>query len=174
MKHVYTFRCPAFALQNALASGNQLPCWSSCTCLGLNLGSSPIHARNIYLHLNLTPGVSHLNITAALTNSSTQHVTVDLIFLAPPLTTISKLELCNRNYFCGATAIITQCYVHQELIWRYSFYKQTLYHATYVWHHIGWLQHLMLEIIEVRKLTISNPLADNLVGFMRLIKSRDM
>jgi hypothetical protein len=42
-----------FALQNVLASGNQLPRWSPCTCLGLNLGPSLIHARNVYLVLNL-------------------------------------------------------------------------------------------------------------------------
>ncbi len=28
MKHVHTFGCPLFALQNILALGNQLPCWS--------------------------------------------------------------------------------------------------------------------------------------------------
>jgi hypothetical protein len=31
LKHVHTFGCPVFALQNALASGNQLPRWSPCT-----------------------------------------------------------------------------------------------------------------------------------------------
>ncbi len=56
MKHVHTFGCPVFALQNALASGNQLPRWSPCLCLGLNLGPSPMHARNVYLVLNLTTG----------------------------------------------------------------------------------------------------------------------
>jgi hypothetical protein len=28
MKHMHTFGCPVFALQNALASGNTLPRWS--------------------------------------------------------------------------------------------------------------------------------------------------
>jgi hypothetical protein len=37
MKHVHTFGCPVFALQNALASGNQLPRWSPHARLGLNL-----------------------------------------------------------------------------------------------------------------------------------------
>jgi hypothetical protein len=55
-KHVHTFGCPVFALQNALASGNQLPRWSPCTCLGLNLGPSPMHGRNVYLVLNLITG----------------------------------------------------------------------------------------------------------------------
>jgi hypothetical protein len=56
IKHVHTFGCPVFALQNALASGNQLPRWSPCARLGLNLGPSPMHARNVYLVLNLITG----------------------------------------------------------------------------------------------------------------------
>jgi hypothetical protein len=56
MKHVHTFGCPVFILQNALASGNQLPCWSPCACFGLNLGPSPMHARNGYLVLILVTG----------------------------------------------------------------------------------------------------------------------
>jgi hypothetical protein len=56
MKHMHTFGCPVFALQNELASGNQLPQWSPCACLGLNLGPSPMHARNVYLVLNLITG----------------------------------------------------------------------------------------------------------------------
>ncbi len=53
MKHVHTFGCSVFALQNALASGNQLLCWSPGAHLGLNLGPSPMHPRNVYLVLNL-------------------------------------------------------------------------------------------------------------------------
>jgi hypothetical protein len=56
MKLVHTFACPVFALQNALASGKLLPRWSTCARLGLNLGPSPTHARNVYLVLNLMPG----------------------------------------------------------------------------------------------------------------------
>ncbi len=51
MKHVHMYGYPVVVLQNAQASGNQLPCWSPHTCLGLNLGPSPVHARNIYLVL---------------------------------------------------------------------------------------------------------------------------
>jgi hypothetical protein len=48
LKHMHTFGCPVFALQNAQASGNQLPCWSPPHVhLGLNLGPSPMHARNV-------------------------------------------------------------------------------------------------------------------------------
>ena len=56
MKHVHTFACPVFALQNALASGKLLPRWSPHARLGLNLGPSPTHARNVYLVLNLMTG----------------------------------------------------------------------------------------------------------------------
>jgi hypothetical protein len=53
------FACPVFALDNAPASGNSLPRWSPHARLGLNLGPSPTHARNVYLVLNLiTGGVS--------------------------------------------------------------------------------------------------------------------
>ena len=53
---MHTFGCPVFALQNVLASGSQLPRWLPSTRLGLNLGPSPMHARNIYLVLNLVTG----------------------------------------------------------------------------------------------------------------------
>ncbi len=56
MKHVHTFACPVFALQNALASSKLLPRWSPRARLGLNLGPSPYHARNVYLVLNLMTG----------------------------------------------------------------------------------------------------------------------
>jgi hypothetical protein len=56
MKHVHTFTCPVFTLQNALASGKSLPRWSPRARLGLNLGPSPTHARNVYLVLNLMTG----------------------------------------------------------------------------------------------------------------------
>jgi hypothetical protein len=45
-----------FSLDNALASGKSLPRWSPRARLGLNLGPSPIHARNVYLVLNLITG----------------------------------------------------------------------------------------------------------------------
>jgi hypothetical protein len=53
MKHVHTFGCPVFALQNMLASGNQLLRWSPRAHLRLNLGPSPMHARKVHLVLNL-------------------------------------------------------------------------------------------------------------------------
>jgi hypothetical protein len=56
MKHMHTFGCPVFTLQNALASGNTLPRWSPRARLGLNLGPSPNHTQNVYLVLNLITG----------------------------------------------------------------------------------------------------------------------
>jgi hypothetical protein len=56
LKHVHTIGCLVFMLQNVLASGNQLPCWLPCARLGFNLGLSPMHARNVYLVLNLVTG----------------------------------------------------------------------------------------------------------------------
>jgi hypothetical protein len=56
LRHVHTFGCPVFALQNVLASGSQLPRWSTHARLGLNLRPSPMHARNVYLVLNLVTG----------------------------------------------------------------------------------------------------------------------
>ena len=57
MNQMHTFACPVFALQNELASGNTIPKWSPRARLGINLGRSPIHARNVYLVLNITTGL---------------------------------------------------------------------------------------------------------------------
>jgi hypothetical protein len=56
MKHVHTFDCPVFALQNTLASGNQLPQWPPRARLELNLGPSPMDVRNVDLVLSLITG----------------------------------------------------------------------------------------------------------------------
>jgi hypothetical protein len=56
MKHHHAVVCPVFALENNLAAGNLIPHWSPHTCLGVDLGPSPLHARNIYLILNLHKG----------------------------------------------------------------------------------------------------------------------
>lgn len=52
MRHLHTFGCPVFALQNELASGSSLPKGSPRARLGINLGPSLHHARNVYLVLN--------------------------------------------------------------------------------------------------------------------------
>ena len=57
MKDNHAFACPVFALQNTLAAGITIPKWSPRSRLGLNLGPSPNHARNINLVLNLNTGL---------------------------------------------------------------------------------------------------------------------
>jgi hypothetical protein len=56
MKHHHAFGCPVFALENDLAAGSPIPHWSPRARLGVNLGSSPSHARNVYLVSNLHIG----------------------------------------------------------------------------------------------------------------------
>jgi hypothetical protein len=53
MKHLHAFGCPVFALEKNLAAKNSILYRSTCTHLGVNLGPSPLHARNVYLVLNL-------------------------------------------------------------------------------------------------------------------------
>ena len=57
MRDIHAFGCPVFALQTQLASGGILPRWSPRARLGLNLGQSPAHARNVNLVLSLTTGL---------------------------------------------------------------------------------------------------------------------
>eukprot|EP00956_Cyclotella_meneghiniana_P030555 scaffold77192_cov37-Cyclotella_meneghiniana.AAC.9 len=57
MKDNHTFGCPVFALQNALAAGSTIPKWSPRARMGMNLGPSPYHARNVNLVLNLETGL---------------------------------------------------------------------------------------------------------------------
>jgi hypothetical protein len=83
MKHVHTFACPVFALQNVLTSGKLLPRWCPHARLGLNLGPSPTYARNVYLVLNLMTGCVSLSTTVGLMTSLRQHVMADLMFLTP-------------------------------------------------------------------------------------------
>ena len=46
-----------FALHNSLQGGNTIPKWDPRARLGVNLGPSPFHARNVYLVLNVTSGL---------------------------------------------------------------------------------------------------------------------
>ncbi len=55
-KHYHAFGCPVFALENDLAAGSPSPHWSPRARLGVNLGSSPSHTRNVCLVLNLHTG----------------------------------------------------------------------------------------------------------------------
>jgi hypothetical protein len=68
MKHHYAFGCPVFALENDLAAGSSIPHWSPCARLGVNLGSTPSHARNVYLVLNLHTGCISLQYNCRFDN----------------------------------------------------------------------------------------------------------
>jgi hypothetical protein len=57
MKCLHTFGCPVFALQNALAAGQSIPRWNPRSCIELNLGPSPMHARNVHLGFSLSRGL---------------------------------------------------------------------------------------------------------------------
>ena len=57
MRKIHTLGCPAFDLQNELASGNNFPKWSPISRLGVNIGPSPNHQRNVHLVLNLSNGL---------------------------------------------------------------------------------------------------------------------
>ena len=52
----HVFGAPVFALDNELASGGSLPRWAPRCRLGINLGPSPSHARNVSLVLNPDTG----------------------------------------------------------------------------------------------------------------------
>ena len=54
---MHSLFCPVFALQTELAAGNKLPKWSPRARIGMNLGQSPTHARNLCLILNLETGL---------------------------------------------------------------------------------------------------------------------
>jgi hypothetical protein len=57
LKSMQTFGCPVFALQNALAAGHSIPRWNPRAWIGLNLGPSLMHTRNVHLVLSLTMGL---------------------------------------------------------------------------------------------------------------------
>jgi hypothetical protein len=52
-----SFGCPVFALNNSLALNKALPRLDPRARIGLNLGPSPTHARNVHLVLSLTTGL---------------------------------------------------------------------------------------------------------------------
>jgi hypothetical protein len=58
LKYCHKPLFPVYALNGALASGNTIPKWDNRCRLGINLGPSPRHAKNVSLVLNLTTGLS--------------------------------------------------------------------------------------------------------------------
>ena len=57
LKHMHTFGCPIYALNNILQTGKTIPKLSPRARLGVNLGSSPRHGRQTSLVLNPLTGL---------------------------------------------------------------------------------------------------------------------
>ena len=57
LQKIHVFGAPVFALSNELGSGSSLPKWSPRCRLGIHLGPSTEHARNVYLVLNPITGL---------------------------------------------------------------------------------------------------------------------
>jgi hypothetical protein len=57
LKAFHTFGCPVYALDNRLQVNQPVSSWLPRARLGLNLGQSPRHARNVSLVLNLNTGL---------------------------------------------------------------------------------------------------------------------
>ena len=57
LKHMHTFGCPVYALDNSLQAGKYIPHWNSRARLGMYLGPSPRHAKTVSLVMNLSTGL---------------------------------------------------------------------------------------------------------------------
>ena len=55
-KHYKPFGCPVYVLDNALATGNIFHKWKERSRVGIYLGKSPVHAKNVALVLNMETG----------------------------------------------------------------------------------------------------------------------
>lgn len=56
MLNLHTFGCPVYVLNNKLQGGKQIPHWNPRARLGMYLGLSPRHAKNVSLVLNVNTG----------------------------------------------------------------------------------------------------------------------
>jgi hypothetical protein len=56
LKFFHTFGCPMYVLNTNLQSGRRISKWDIRSHIGINLGTSPRHARSVKLILNLTTG----------------------------------------------------------------------------------------------------------------------
>jgi len=57
MKHFHTLGCPVNALDEMLQANKPIASWNKRARLGINLGPSPRHARNVSLVLSLMTGL---------------------------------------------------------------------------------------------------------------------
>jgi hypothetical protein len=56
VRRSHTFGSPVYVLENKLQTGKSIPKWNEKSRIGLYLGSSPRHSRNVALVLNLRTG----------------------------------------------------------------------------------------------------------------------
>mmetsp|Transcript_28700 Transcript_28700/g.41073 ORF Transcript_28700/g.41073 Transcript_28700/m.41073 type:complete len:760 (+) Transcript_28700:1583-3862(+) len=56
LKHFHHFGCPVYVLDSALQAGKKIRKWSERARIGINLGSSPQHAKSVALVLSLSSG----------------------------------------------------------------------------------------------------------------------
>jgi hypothetical protein len=57
LKSNHTFGCPVYAINSRLASGKTIPKWNPRSRVGMYIGPSPRHARNVSLVLRLDTGL---------------------------------------------------------------------------------------------------------------------
>jgi hypothetical protein len=91
LKYWHTPLCPVYAFNSSVANGNYIPKWDNICRLGINLGPSPRHARNVYLVLNLTTGLS----------SPQFHVKHDELFETVAARTGDPGTISNWQYLAG-------------------------------------------------------------------------
>ena len=57
LRHFHPFGCPVYVLATALQNKKKIPKWNERSRIGIYLGHSPSHARNVSLVLNLLTGL---------------------------------------------------------------------------------------------------------------------
>ncbi len=118
LRHVHTFGYPVFALQNMLASGSQLPRWPPRARLGLNLGPSSMHARNVYFVLNLVTGCvspqyhCHFNDFFETTHQGTPDVSATICWQQ-----LTNLDCAKNRSFQGVSAKSAQRYIFRDTVY---------------------------------------------------------
>ena len=75
LQYLHPFGCPVYVLVSQLQNQQKLPCWNSCTRVGVYLGHSPYHTTSVGLALSLHTGLI----------SPQFHCTYDNLFHTPKL-----------------------------------------------------------------------------------------
>jgi hypothetical protein len=91
LKDCHTPLCPVYALNSSLASDKSIPKWDKICRLGINMGPSPRHSRNVSLVLDLKTGLS----------SPQFHVKHDELFETVASRTGAPDTISNWKYLAG-------------------------------------------------------------------------